>query len=63
MITNLNTQVQMISILDDADLEAVSGGNVHDAAVRAALGGLFNNAYAGYLTGEVYRENPCPLSR
>ena len=63
MTTNLNTQVQMISILDDADLEAVNGGTVRDGVARAVLGVLFNDAFAGYLTGEVYRENPCPLSR
>ena len=42
MITNLDTQVRYptgIDILDDADLDAVSGGTgeVHDACVRVAL--------------------------
>ena len=48
-----------IGILDDADLHAVNGGNVHDAVVRAALGILFNRAVAGYDTGEVSRNSPC----
>ena len=50
---------QMIGILDDADLHAVNGGNVHDAVVRTALGILFNRAVAGYDSGEVVRSNPC----
>jgi hypothetical protein len=64
MTTNLGTQVpdpaaikatekkqhRMIRILDDADLDAVNGGegNVHDAAVRAALLNQLNHAVIQY---------------
>jgi len=73
MTTNLDTQARdaaaidvsakkhprMIGSLDDADLHAVNGGNLHDAVVRTALGILFNRAVAGYDTGEVMRSSPC----
>jgi hypothetical protein len=73
MTTNLDTQVrdaaaidasekkhpQMIGILDDAALDAVNGGTVHDVVVRTALATLFNRAVAGYDSGEVIRSNPC----
>jgi len=73
MTTSLDTQVpdpaaieateqpRMIRILDDADLDAVNGGsdNVHDAAVRAALGVLYNNTLHTYETNEMIRNNPC----
>jgi hypothetical protein len=73
MTTDLNTQVhdsaaieatekkhpQVISILNDADLDAVNGGDFHDAVVRAALGYAFNGAMAQFDKGEPARSNPC----
>ncbi len=52
---------QMILILDDADLDAVNGGTLHDAVVRVALGALFDVSLAAYLTGEVTSQTGrCP---
>lgn len=45
MTTDLDTQVP--TILDDADLDAVSGGDVRDACVRVALSFLYNQAVLG----------------
>jgi hypothetical protein len=76
MTANLDTQVRypttiepteakearMIRILDDADLDAVNGGtsNFHDVVVRAALGVLFDRAWAGYSTGAITESlGPC----
>lgn len=53
MTTDLDTQVP--TILDDADLDAVSGGDVRDAAIRTALAFVFNGALNGYIEGEEYR--------
>ena len=55
MASNPDTQVCYPTILDDADLDAVSGGDVRDAAIRTALGFAFNRALTGYLEGEEYR--------
>lgn len=60
MIKNPDIQVRYATILDDADLDAVSGGDVHDAAVRTALGFLFNGALTRQMEGEEYRAmGPC----
>ena len=73
MTTDLNTQAhdpaaieatekkhpQVIGILNDADLDAVSGGDFHDAVVRAALSYSFNGAMAQFDKGEPARSNPC----
>ena len=60
MIKNPDTQVRYPTILDDADLDAVSGGDVRDAAVRTALGFLFNGALARHMEGEEFRAiGPC----
>jgi hypothetical protein len=71
MTTNLNTQVhdpaaiektenklpQMISILDEANLDAVNGGaNVVDGVARATLGFLLNHAVVDYMVGEAMRD-------
>jgi hypothetical protein len=67
MSTNLSPQVRhqatieaiekkeprMIGILDDADLDAVTGGDVRDAAVRVALGALFQSSLEGFWAGGV----------
>ena len=55
MASNPDTQVCYPTILDDADLDAVSGGNVRDAAIRTALAFVFNGALNGYIEGEEYR--------
>jgi hypothetical protein len=71
MTTDLNTQdpavieatekkhPQMISILNDADLDAANGGTFHDAVVRAALGYVFNGSMAQFDKAEPARSNPC----
>lgn len=62
MITKLDTQVRCSSVLDDVDLEVVSGGTgeVHDACVRVGLSFLLDRAVAGYYSGQAYREiGPC----
>jgi hypothetical protein len=62
-----NTQVRdpaaIEVILDDANLDAVSGGEkVIDGVTRAILGFQLNSAVLGYLGGEAIREGgPCPL--
>ena len=61
MITKLDTQVRYPTVLDDADLDAVSGGNFHDACVRAALGYAFRDALAGFDVGaDLKAFGPCP---
>ena len=61
MIKNPDTQVRYATILDDADLDAVSGGDVRDAAVRVALGFLYNQAVIHYETNRIGNaEGPCP---
>jgi hypothetical protein len=60
MIKDPDTQVRNATILEGADLDAVSGGDVHDAAVRTALGFLFNGALTRNIEGEEYRAiGPC----
>ena len=57
MTTDLNMQPGTISILDDADLDAVTGGgNVIDGVSRAVLSYNLNNAVIGYLVGEAMRD-------
>jgi hypothetical protein len=56
MTTDLDTQ----AILDDADLDAVSGGDVRDACVRVALSFLYNQAVLRYETNRISNEiGPC----
>ena len=58
MTTDLDTQVP--TILDDADLDAVSGGDVRDACVRVALSFLYNQAVLRYATNRFSNEiGPC----
>jgi len=58
MTTDLDTQVP--TILDDADLDAVSGGDVRDACVRVALSFLYNQAVLRYETNRISNEiGPC----
>ena len=52
MTTNLDTHVRH---LDDADLDAVAGGDVRDAAVRVALGVIYNVALAQFGNNEYVR--------
>jgi hypothetical protein len=57
MTTDLDTQ----AILDDADLDAVSGGDVRDACVRVALGFLYIQAVNNYeINTEINKAGPCP---
>jgi hypothetical protein len=57
MTTDLNTQPGRINILDDADLDAVTGGgNVIDGVSRAVLSYNLNRAVLGYLEGEILRD-------
>ena len=61
MIPDRDTQIP--TVLEDADLDAVSGGSgyVADAAARAALGFLYNRALTEYMSGEITRNSgPCP---
>jgi hypothetical protein len=59
MTTDLDTQVP--TILDDADLDAVSGGDVRDACVRVALGFLYIQALNNYeINTEINKAGPCP---
>ena len=62
MIPNLDTQVRDPIVLDDADLEAVSGGDARDAAVRVALGYLYRNAMADFVAGDATwaKQHSCP---
>jgi hypothetical protein len=58
MTTDLDTQVP--TILDDADLDAVSGGDVRDACVSVALSFLYNQAVLRYETNRISNEiGPC----
>jgi hypothetical protein len=52
MITNFDTQAP--TVLDDADLEAVSGGDARDAAVRVALGYIYRDALADFVVGDMF---------
>jgi len=57
MTTDLNTQPGTNGILDDADLEAVTGGgNVIDGVSRAVLSYNLYNAVTDYLWGEAMRD-------
>jgi hypothetical protein len=52
MITNFDTQAP--TVLDDADLEAVSGGDARDAAVRVALGYIYRDALSDFVVGDMF---------
>jgi hypothetical protein len=55
-----NTQDRDLAAIDDADLDAVSGGEIHDGCARAVLGFLYNNAMIGYLNGAMLNQTgPC----
>jgi len=57
MTTNLDKHVRS---LDDADLDAVSGGDVHDAAVRAALGYIYSDTLINFEQSAIYKAlGPC----
>ena len=62
MTTNLNTHS---IVLEDAELETVTGGftnfNVHDSAVGAALKVLYGFALNGFIYGDLKNTvGPCP---